>query len=111
YTFTDRVDPATGGSALPIVQLDGGNQNNTLTINGNGATVQRSAAPGTPGFRFLTVGSAVVTDRIRAIDTAVSDLTVRGFDVTAMTDNTVTSGSAFYAQWANLRLTNCVMTG
>jgi uncharacterized repeat protein (TIGR03803 family) len=63
YTF---ATPATPGIALPVIQNDSGH---TLTINGNGSTLQRSTADGTPNFRLLLANAnAVVT---------LNDLTVR----------------------------------
>nr|WP_263013019.1 tandem-95 repeat protein [Ancylothrix sp. D3o] len=42
-----------GVNGLPVISLDSFNLTNTLTINGNGATIQRSTAAGTPNFRFF----------------------------------------------------------
>src|SRR5436189_4173410 len=53
YTFSGVADPADGGSALPSVLTDSGLSTNTLTINGNGATLARSTVAGTPFFRLL----------------------------------------------------------
>jgi hypothetical protein len=49
YTFT------TGSAGDPSTALPHINGNTNLTINGNGATIQRSSAPGTPAFRLLAV--------------------------------------------------------
>jgi predicted outer membrane repeat protein len=55
YTFSAVADPADGGSALPTIVRDTADAN-TLTIHGNGATLQRSLTAGTPTFRFLRSG-------------------------------------------------------
>ena len=48
-TYTFPTPPFFGGQeALPPVVRDFGNPVNSLTVNGNGATLQRSAAAGTP---------------------------------------------------------------
>jgi predicted outer membrane repeat protein len=55
YTFSAVADPADNGNALPTILRDTADAN-TLTIHGNGATLQRSLAAGTPTFRFLRSG-------------------------------------------------------
>ncbi|HEY1377481.1 MAG TPA: right-handed parallel beta-helix repeat-containing protein [Gemmataceae bacterium] len=55
YTFTAAADLADGGSALPTILRDTADAN-TLTIHGNGATLQRSADAGTPTFRLIHTG-------------------------------------------------------
>lgn len=52
YTLTvvDNTDPSLGPNGLPIITSD-------ITINGNGATILRSSADGTPEFRFFQVNS------------------------------------------------------
>src|SRR4051794_29835423 len=56
YTFAAASDAAEGGSALPTILRDSSDAN-TVTINGGGATVQRSTAGGTPNFRLLRIGT------------------------------------------------------
>lgn len=56
YTFTAAADAAEGGSALPTILRDTADAN-TVTINGNGALLQRSSAAGTPNFRLLRIGT------------------------------------------------------
>ncbi|MCB1743047.1 MAG: hypothetical protein KDK91_21905, partial [Gammaproteobacteria bacterium] len=55
YTLSavDNVDPDYGPNGLPMVTTA-----NALVIHGNGATLARSDAPGTPEFRLLDVGMA-----------------------------------------------------
>src|SRR5262245_43826484 len=45
YTFNGAADANEGGSALPSIVLDGVTANG-LTLNGNGATLQRSSDAG-----------------------------------------------------------------
>ena len=61
YTLT-TVDNSGNGNddrpnGLPLIGNDGGH---SLTINGNGATIARSSAQGTPAFRFLHISGATV---------------------------------------------------
>jgi hypothetical protein len=68
YLFTTPNDDTLGGeSALAI-------DSNTadITINGNGATLARSAAAGTPSFRLLAIGNEQAATSSITID----DLTV-----------------------------------
>jgi hypothetical protein len=60
YVLT-ATDNALNG--LPAIAPDGGHK---LTIHGNGATIMRSSAAGTPAFRILYVnsGSNVTLDRL-----------------------------------------------
>lgn len=53
YTVTTANNAsATGANGFPIIT-----GNAQITINGNGATIQRSTAAGTPNFRFFTINS------------------------------------------------------
>src|SRR5262245_16768371 len=66
YTFAAQA-LAGSGIALPQIVLDGGNPANSVTINGNGATLQRSSAPGTLPIGLLSIIGA---------DTTLNDLTI-----------------------------------
>lgn len=73
YTLTAVADDGSGyyccgPAGLPFVQ-------GLLTINGNGATIQRSNAPGTPDFGILEVASPP-SDRYRG------NLTLEGVTLT-----------------------------
>src|SRR5262245_58417337 len=52
YTLTG---PYSGDDGLPAIAPAASAK--TLTINGNGALIQRSGADGTPAFRFFTLNS------------------------------------------------------
>ena len=56
YVFNDVDTTPDGGevSALPTILRDG---DHNIIINGNGATVARNAAPGTPEFRLLVIAN------------------------------------------------------
>ncbi len=54
YTLTAIDNSVNGANGLPVIISDVAGLD--LTINGNGATIQRSTAPGTPEFRILQVG-------------------------------------------------------
>jgi len=55
YTLTYIAGPDSwhGPTGLPIVQGPSDMLRESLTINGNGSTIQRSDAPGTPEFRII----------------------------------------------------------
>jgi CSLREA domain-containing protein len=58
YTLTTVDNTAFGPTGLPVLTDDSSNGTgpaHSLTINGNGATLQRSTAGGTPDFRILSV--------------------------------------------------------
>lgn len=75
YTLSRIDHEAEGGNALPAVV-------DTLTMLGNGATLQRGDAPGTPLFRLLRVakGGALSLKQLRMRNGA----TGRGFDGAAI---------------------------
>src|SRR6266550_2141447 len=60
YTLT-AINNGTNG--LPVIGSDGGHK---LVIHGNGATLQRSTAGGTPAFRIFQIdtGADVTIDRL-----------------------------------------------
>ena len=63
YTLIDRDNTALGGTGLPEIKQ-------TVTINGNGAIIERSGAEGTPDFRIFTVATGATLN--------LNDLIVRG---------------------------------
>lgn len=86
YTLTAVDNTSVGPNGLPVVVLDS-SLTNTLTINGNGATIER--ATGSPPFRFLRINGTSVT---------INDLTFRNGNM----DNE--EGGAILANNANLTL-------
>jgi predicted outer membrane repeat protein len=107
YSFADAADPADGGNALPTIFTDTNNAANLLTINGNGATLTRSTAAGTPFFRFLRV--AVPSGTFTAPTVAVNGVTFTNgrLDPAA----TQQLGGAVLLAGGNLSLTDCTFTG
>ena len=55
FTLTAVNNTADGPTGLPVIAA-----NNKLTIRGNGATIARSTARGTPAFRLFNVASGAV---------------------------------------------------
>ena len=51
YTLTARNNATDGGTGLPVITKK-------VTVKGNGATIARSTATGTPSFRIFDVASA-----------------------------------------------------
>lgn len=102
YAFTDVADPLDGGNALPSVLSDTNNVVNTLTINGNGTTLLRSAAAGTPFFRFFR-------ENLSAPLNAPPTLTINGVTFTNGRIDAATSllGGAIYLAGGNLTLADC----
>ena len=84
YTFEQQV----GGATLSTII------NASLTINGNGATIARSSASGTPAFNFFSIGEGTLT---------LKDLTLR--------NGSGTDGGAIESSACNLRLTNVTFSG
>jgi autotransporter family porin len=88
------VDNTFGGSAngLPVIIVDS-SSTNSLTINGNGATIERAA--GSPPFRFLYFRDQTF---VNTVVVTINDLTFRNGD----TDND--EGGAILARNARLTL-------
>ena len=88
------VDNTFGGSAngLPVIIVDS-SSTNSLTINGNGATIERAA--GSPPFRFLYLRDQTF---VNTVVVTINDLTFRNGD----TDND--EGGAILARNARLTL-------
>jgi hypothetical protein len=61
FTLTGVNNITDGPTGLPVIAA-----NNNLTIRGNGATIARSTAPGTPAFRLFDVapGAALTLDNL-----------------------------------------------
>jgi parallel beta-helix repeat protein len=96
YTFTAAADAYAGGDAVPQILRDNNSDINTLTIHGNGATLQRSPVVGTPNFRFFSMG--IFPDNIAV---SISNLSfVNGNANTNL-------GGAIYQQSGDLSLTGC----
>lgn len=77
YTLTAADNAAEGGNGLPVIT---GN----VTIDGNGATIERSADSGTPHFRILDVAAGATV--------SIHDLTLRN----GIADNGHDGGGAIW---------------
>ena len=81
YTLT-AVDNTTGGAnGLPVFS----NSPYKTVIQGNGATIERSSAAGTPSFRIFYVGANSVVE--------ISDLTIKNGAVTGANGTTGSGGT------------------
>src|SRR5205085_2120922 len=89
YTLTteNNSDGGVGFNGLPVI-------NSEITLVGNGATIQRSSAGGTPNFRIFYVDGSATFD--------VRDLTIRGG---------VEIQGAGIRNFGLTILTNCAITG
>ena len=88
FTLHDSVDPAAGGNGLPIVV-------HPLTVEGNGATIERSTDAGTPNFRIWFVfGTIDPADGL-----TLHNMVVKGG---GLTGNNVGAGVAAYLAALNL---------
>jgi hypothetical protein len=65
YTLTAADNATDGGNGLPVIT-----SGDNLTITGNGDTIQRSTASGTPAFRLFDVA--------RGASLALANLTLQG---------------------------------
>jgi hypothetical protein len=107
YTFADDVNNT--GNALPAVNADGNSAAssaaNTVTIDGRGAVLQRSAAGTTPLFRFFQVNLLSLGFGSFAVAKLVlNNVTVQGGQVNG-------SGGALLLNGGNATLSNCTFAG
>jgi uncharacterized repeat protein (TIGR01451 family) len=100
YTFTAAVDPVFGGSALPAIVSTHSDASDVITINGNGSTLTRSTAAGTPAFRFFRVNGSVTAATLN-----LNDLTVTNGDAGS------NRGGAALLTGGNAAFTNCTLSG
>lgn len=112
FVLTEPHNSVFGATGLPVITTD-------MTINGNGATIRRSDAAGTPDFRIMAVDPGV---RLTLRDTTISNghiydengggiyskgtLIVEGSTVTG---NYGGAGGGIFAQ--TLTLTDSVVAG
>ncbi|MDP9093387.1 MAG: fibronectin type III domain-containing protein [Actinomycetota bacterium] len=120
YTLVAANNTTDGGNGLPVIT-------GTVTLQGNGATVARSAASGTPHFRVIDVApGASLTVNGLTISNGIADnghdgggaiynhgtLVVTGDTFTSNSNpaTTGTSGGAIQNS-GRLTVTHCVFTG
>ncbi|MEW6365301.1 MAG: choice-of-anchor Q domain-containing protein [Acidobacteriota bacterium] len=94
YTLTVIQETNDGGNGLPVIMLDTSTAN-TLTIEGHGATLMRSADGGTPSFRILKQGNGALI---------LNDLTVAG-------GFTPHEGGIFHLSSGITSIQRCTLTG
>src|SRR5438105_4383901 len=85
----------TGPNGLPTITSQ-------ITINGNGATIQRSSTPGTPDFRIFEVASG---------DLTLNGVTIRGGRAVAGAPGYIGGGSGLRNDSGKLQLVNSTVTG
>lgn len=99
YTLTAVDNIKDGPNALPIIFKDNvSTPERSLTINGNGATIRRSTAGGTPEFRCFYVYGTLT----------INGLTLQNFRLSAATPDGW--GAAFY-NFGTLALNDCTISG
>src|SRR6266480_2263656 len=88
-----------GDTGLPTIAADGDKK---LTIHGNGATIHRSIANGTPAFRIFHIVSGA--------DVTISELTVSN-GVSPFCCCGPYGGGGILSEHATLTLNNCTLSG
>jgi hypothetical protein len=88
YTLTQPQNFADGPNGLPLITSE-------MIILGNGATIERSYAGGTPNFRLLYVASTAIL--------TVTDLTLR--------NGNATPGGAIHVDGGTLSMGNVAVIG
>jgi len=100
----DTINLAAGGTYI-LNAVDNTNNgpnglpsiNSSITINGNGATIQRNSAGGTPNLRIFHVAATG--------NVSMSGMTIRNGNVTGIGD-----GGGIYNNFGNVTLTNCTIS-
>jgi fibronectin-binding autotransporter adhesin len=122
YTLTTVDNINTGENGLPLMGHDRLVFGTDITIHGNGATVQRASADGTPVFRIFNVvgGNIILQDLVikngvgRQIGGGIlstSTGTVTLLNCTFTQDNAVDDGGCVSnSNTGTVTLTNCVLT-
>lgn len=90
YTLTSAKSNAYGGSGLPMITSD-------ITINGNGAIIERSTASDTPEFRIFNVENTT-------LPLVLNDVQIRNGH------SSVFSGGAIFAKDASVIINNSTLT-
>lgn len=96
YTLTAIDNTTEGANGLPVI---GSDNSHMVSINGNGATIQRSTAAGTPQFRILQLGSGA--------HVSINNLIVNNGNVIAVFTMTEGGGGGIYNNQGTLTLDTC----
>jgi hypothetical protein len=97
YTLTAIDNSVNGSNGLPAINNDAAGLD--LTINGNGATIRRSSAAGTPEFRILQVSSGA--------ELSCNRLTIADGKATGSFPGS--AGGGIFSSEATMTLTDCVV--
>src|ERR1044072_2309842 len=97
YTLTTVDNAVNGANGLPVIRNDSTGLD--LTINGQGATIQRSTVAGTPEFRILQIADGTTVNLVR--------LTIANGKLSSA--SSPDTGAAIYAFQATLSLTECTL--
>jgi hypothetical protein len=98
FTLTAVNNTTDGPTGLPVIAA-----NNGLTIRGNGATLARSAVPGTPAFRLFDVASGAAL--------TLQNLTLANGQVIGDTGKDAHGGAILNAAGAFLTVKNSALVG
>lgn len=101
YTLSTVDNSRFGATGLPVIDDDADGAD--VVFNGNGATLQRSDADGTPTFRLLAVGAFA--------EVAFNNVKFTKGAGTATQSVSVPGGAIFGSQSAAVTVGNCVFTG
>lgn len=96
YTLNAVHNTFGGSNGLPVIDIDSSNPANSLTINGNGATIERAA--GSLPFRFLYINGTFAN----RVEVTINDLTFRNGDADG------DEGGAVLARDSNLTINRAV---
>ncbi|MGD2180221.1 DUF4347 domain-containing protein [Lusitaniella coriacea] len=99
YTLTAVDNNTNGANGLPSILADGGN---SLTIEGFGATIERSTAVATPNFRIFRVAGGA--------DLRLNNLTLRNGSTQTGVANISRSGGAIFNR-GTLAVTGSTISG
>jgi hypothetical protein len=108
YVLTAAADNTNIAAGLPFVT-----SNTLFTINGNGATIQRSTAVGTPDFLILQISAgAAIVNNVTLMGGSQAGLRMSNSTVTVqnstITQNTGAGG--IYNECGNLTVTNSTIS-
>jgi hypothetical protein len=98
FTLTAVNNTTDGPTGLPVIAA-----NHHLTIRGNGATLARSTAPGTPAFRLFHVASGAIL--------TLENLTLANGQVIGDTGQHAYGGAILNAAGASLTVKSSMLVG